>query len=357
MCDPGQFANDYFGVAHYAGNVFYNVNGFCEKNKDTLNPEIVKAVNLSDCELLRFVFVEPKIKRSKNHKEANTPGALNAPTIATQFKGQLYELMKALSAATPSYIRCIKPNSHKAPKEFDSLDVERQLRCAGMLESIRIRKAGYSVRRSIQEFVNKYWILAPSIKKQAGSSMSQCKELFGALMKNQSLRSMLDPDKKICQIGITKVFMKDELRQAIDIEYAKAAHGHAVRIQSLYRGHKEHKKYRYVYVCVLCLQKNVRNFLFKRKLVRQIESKKKIKLMIVMKAIQDRKHKLKNAVEVIKRVLRSNLAKLQVQGLGEITKGPHAPEISSQISTDLRSYESDISTVTSRDEDTKAESK
>ncbi|CAG9318607.1 unnamed protein product [Blepharisma stoltei] len=309
LCDPGQFANDYFGISHYAGNVFYNVNGFCEKNKDTLNPEIIKAVDLSECELLRLIFTEPKVKKSRGKKDGSTPGTLNAPTIATQFKGQLHDLMKALSAATPSYIRCIKPNSHKSPKEFDSVDVERQLRCAGMLESIRIRKAGYSVRRSIQEFVGKYWILAPSIKKQSMSNMAQCKELFGVLMKNPSLRNMLDPDKKLCQIGITKVFMKDELRQAIDVEYAKAAHGHAVRIQALFRGHKQKKKYQFLYVCVLCLQKNIRNFLWRRKLGRKIEAKKKLKRWIASLTCKERKNRMIRAVEIIERGVRRALCR------------------------------------------------
>ena len=40
-------------------------------------------------------------------------------------------------AAFPGYVRCIKPNGNKRPNELDSLDVLRQLRCAGMLESIR----------------------------------------------------------------------------------------------------------------------------------------------------------------------------------------------------------------------------
>lgn len=39
---------------------------------------------------------------------------------------------------------------------MDSLDVQRQLRCAGMLESIRIRRAGYPVRRPFKEFFNRW---------------------------------------------------------------------------------------------------------------------------------------------------------------------------------------------------------
>jgi myosin heavy subunit len=69
--------------------------------------------------------------------------------------------MKTLLASTPCYVRCIKPNANKAPLELDSQDVMRQLRSAGMLESIR--KAGYSVRRTLSEFICKYRILVPKV--------------------------------------------------------------------------------------------------------------------------------------------------------------------------------------------------
>ena len=32
-----------------------------------------------------------------------------------------------------------------------------------MLEAIRIRKAGYSIRRTHSDFIKKYWYLAPGI--------------------------------------------------------------------------------------------------------------------------------------------------------------------------------------------------
>ena len=152
LSNPGPFINEYFGIQHYAGDVFYNINGFIEKNKDALNPSLLKIVKNSEKVILSDVFAE---KPSKT-KEKNVPGSISAVTVGTQFKTQLQELIKLLSISNPFYIRCIKPNSEKQPKLFDSYDVQRQLRCAGMLECIRIRKAGYSVRRSLKEFIDKY---------------------------------------------------------------------------------------------------------------------------------------------------------------------------------------------------------
>lgn len=77
-------------------------------------------------------------------------------TISFTFREQLTELMNVLGMTTASYIRCIKPNSKKAELTFDSLDILRQLKCAGMLESIRIRKAGYAIRFNLQQFLTRY---------------------------------------------------------------------------------------------------------------------------------------------------------------------------------------------------------
>lgn len=39
---------------------------------------------------------------------------------------------------------------------FDSIDVSKQLSCAGMLEAIRIRKAGYAIRVTMDDFAKRY---------------------------------------------------------------------------------------------------------------------------------------------------------------------------------------------------------
>ena len=44
---------------------------------------------------------------------------------------------------------------------FDEETVQRQLRYTGMLETVRIRQAGYNVRLSYEEFIHLYRILLP----------------------------------------------------------------------------------------------------------------------------------------------------------------------------------------------------
>lgn len=47
------------------------------------------------------------------------------------------------------------------PNLFDEDTVQRQLRYTGMLETVRIRQAGYNVRLSYEEFIHLYRILLP----------------------------------------------------------------------------------------------------------------------------------------------------------------------------------------------------
>lgn len=50
------------------------------------------------------------------------------------------------------------------PQLFDRELCIRQLRYSGMMETIRIRRAGYPIRYSFAEFVDRYRVLMPGVK-------------------------------------------------------------------------------------------------------------------------------------------------------------------------------------------------
>lgn len=68
--------------------------------------------------------------------------------MTQKFKTDLTSLVKTLQASSRHYIRCITPNSTKSSALFTEEKVLHQLRCTGIMETIKLRKAGFANRMS-----------------------------------------------------------------------------------------------------------------------------------------------------------------------------------------------------------------
>lgn len=73
--------------------------------------------------------------------------------------------MTTLSEASPLFIRCLKPNMQKVADHFDSEMVMNQLRYSGMFETVKIRRLGFPVRRTFDDFLCRYRMLAQDISR------------------------------------------------------------------------------------------------------------------------------------------------------------------------------------------------
>jgi myosin heavy subunit len=149
--DPG------FVVRHYAKDVAYVIQGFIEKNKDMVQPDVMEVLRASTQPLVRRMFSEAFEATCTVAVDAGTPRsqAKGKATLGAQFKTSLGHLYSALQATKPHFVKCIKPNDHQQ-NSFDSKFTLYQLRYLGLLEVIRIRQSGYPIRLQIREALGRY---------------------------------------------------------------------------------------------------------------------------------------------------------------------------------------------------------
>ncbi|EHB06520.1 Myosin-Ia [Heterocephalus glaber] len=140
-----------FRICHYAGKVTYSVTGFIDKNNDLLFRDLSQAMWKAQHPLLRSLFSEG------NPKEASLK---RPPTAGAQFKSSVAILMKNLYSKNPNYIRCIKPNEHQQQGQFSSELVVVQARYLGLMENVRVRRAGYAHRQGYKSFLERYRLLS-----------------------------------------------------------------------------------------------------------------------------------------------------------------------------------------------------
>ena len=86
-------------------------------------------------------------------------GSVASTSVGAQFSVQLSQLRARIDATVPHYIRCLKPNNAMAPDSFDPKMIVEQLRCGGVLEAVRVSRAGYPSRYPHDVFKARYYIL------------------------------------------------------------------------------------------------------------------------------------------------------------------------------------------------------
>ncbi|XP_029470020.1 unconventional myosin-IXb isoform X3 [Rhinatrema bivittatum] len=152
------------------------------------------------------------------------------PSISAQFQASLNKLLETLGKAEPFFIRCIRSNSEKMELCFDEALVLQQLRYTGMLETVRIRRSGYSAKYTFQDFMDQFQVLLPKDAKPM-------KDVISTLLGKMEL------DKKNYQIGKTKVFMKETERQKLQDTLHKEVIHKIGLLQSWFRMVMERKQF------------------------------------------------------------------------------------------------------------------
>nr|XP_019592341.1 PREDICTED: unconventional myosin-IXb isoform X7 [Rhinolophus sinicus] len=170
------------------------------KSKGTKQKQIIPK-NLLDSKSLKLIIsmtLHDRTTKSLLHLHKKK----KPPSISAQFQTSLNKLLEALGKAEPFFIRCIRSNAEKKELCFDEELVLQQLRYTGMLETVRIRRSGYSAKYTFQDFTEQFQVLLPK-------NSQPCREVISALLEKMNV------NKRSYQIGKTKVFLKETERQAL----------------------------------------------------------------------------------------------------------------------------------------------
>ncbi len=249
-----------FQIRHYAGDVIYSSAGIIEKNRDTLGQEGVDLLLGSTSEIVQCMGeIEASapnkgrpqglmrtgshigltrtgsqaagLKRCQSKRTVRRPNApqnrrsvIGAKSLGSQFKEDLNSLVSDVNTTHPHYVRCIKPNDDLKPNIFNDKRIEEQLRNAGVLEVVRVARAGFPVRLGIEEFIDRYGMVAVTAVEKAYLRTAKegqldrqnyvCRELIKAILLQLTGHKPVDDTfQNTCctnglQMGLTKVFFQ-----------------------------------------------------------------------------------------------------------------------------------------------------
>lgn len=231
-----------FKIAHYAGEVIYNVNGFMDKNNDLLFRDLKKAMCSSKNVIISQLFRVDELNNLKR-----------PATTATQFRQSLSNLMNLLASKEPWYIRCVKPNERQIGNAFDRQIVSHQVKYLGLMENLRVRRAGFAYRRDYESFLDRYKCLCPTTwphyKGSAKEGVQVLMNYFG----------YGDGEYKL---GLTKIFIRfPKTLFQIEDAFQKQKHILATKIKALYRGYRQKQIYQTIRKSTILIQAHVRKVL------------------------------------------------------------------------------------------------
>ncbi|KAH9525796.1 hypothetical protein Btru_002385, partial [Bulinus truncatus] len=292
---PKAAVNQTFGLQHFAGVVFYNIRGFLEKNRDTFSTDLVQLIQASKSKFINTLFSSDLSMGTDTRKQSRT--------LASQFKRSLEQLMATLSSCQPFFVRCIKPNEYKKALLFDRELCCKQLRYSGMMETIRIRRAGYPIRHHFAEFVDRYRLLVEGIKP---SHKEDCKAASSRICK----AVLTNADY---QLGKTKVFLKDAqdayLEQQREITLTKKI----LIIQKMVRSWHYRRRFLKMRKCIVTVQSTMRAFQERKRFLVMKQGYMRLQAMIRSRILTARFNVIRGWALDLQRFCRGYLVRQWVQ--------------------------------------------
>uniref|UniRef100_A0A8C9S8H6 Myosin IB n=1 Tax=Scleropages formosus TaxID=113540 RepID=A0A8C9S8H6_SCLFO len=215
-----------FRIQHYAGKVLYRVEGFVDKNNDLLYRDLSQVMFKANHSLMKLLFPEGN---------PNKVNLKRPPTAGFQFRASVGTLMKNLLTKNPNYIRCIKPNDKKAAHIFTESLVCHQVRYLGLMENVRVRRAGYAFRQAYEPCLERYKMLCKQTWPHWKGPAREGVEVL--------LTDLQIPNEEF-SYGRSKIFIRNPRTLfTLENKRAQCLEDLATLIQKIYRGWKRRTEF------------------------------------------------------------------------------------------------------------------
>eukprot|EP00930_Biecheleria_cincta_P038117 TRINITY_DN26191_c0_g1_i1.p1 TRINITY_DN26191_c0_g1~~TRINITY_DN26191_c0_g1_i1.p1 ORF type:complete len:1265 (-),score=199.83 TRINITY_DN26191_c0_g1_i1:80-3874(-) len=209
----GESRQRVFGVVHFAGEVFYEAKNFVLKNASAFKPDIVSFLRRAGNAFVHELF-ETESGISRGFQDAGKEASpvqrrFLGTTITSAFKAEVNELCSTLEAHQCRHVRCLRPNDRQVALHFDTGPMMRQCRYSGLLEAIRIRRCGFSHRRTLSTFKERYALILRA-QSPAQASIDQqhpCEDgALAPIVEAMMLQAGFGPEE--VRLGRSKVFLQ-----------------------------------------------------------------------------------------------------------------------------------------------------
>ncbi|XP_014791652.1 PREDICTED: unconventional myosin-XV [Calidris pugnax] len=248
-----------FTIKHYAGKVTYQVHKFLDKNYDQVRQDVLDLFISSRTKVVANLFFgHAQVlarQRSLIRRSSTRTRRYKAPTVAARFQQSLLELVEKMERCNPFFVRCLKPNNKKEPGLFEADVVSSQLRYSGILETIRIRKEGFPIRIPFLVFIDRYRCLVDMWSNVIPNG-ANCVEM---------LRNLCPVNPSMYYVGVTKLFLKEQLYQALESKRSRAHHLAALTLQRYARTFFIKKRFRSLRRKIVLLQSRARGYLARQR--------------------------------------------------------------------------------------------
>ncbi|KHN72863.1 Unconventional myosin-XV [Toxocara canis] len=237
-----------FAIKHFAGQTFYSVQQFIEKNRRQISKTAIATMAESQNTSVAQIF--------RNHTFNGKVIAQDEIVyVAQQYNRSTKAIVEKMSKSVCHFVRCLRSNSERQAGRFCEQTVVRQLHSLAVLDTIKIRRHGYPIKQHFDIFAARYRCLLPA-------DVARCQTTIEIV--NDVLEQQGNKFQECFRIGKTAVCLKERIRDHLENIRERTTEKAAITIQKHIRMMIARREYLKKRKAAIVLQSGLRGWKARR---------------------------------------------------------------------------------------------